>query len=135
MTIAVLTISDQIAAAVAYAPAPADLAADYARRFRNSGGALDTQTWPFTPADDPESYRRVSPIAYVDAVKTPLQLHHGTADTTVDASASVAIRDALVAVGQSPELYLYEGAGHALTGNDYDRYAQRTLDFFNTYVR
>ncbi len=135
VTIAALTISDQIAAAVAYAPAPADLAADYDRRFRNSGGMPGTQTWPFTPADDPESYRRVSPITYLDAVTTPVQLHHGTADTTVDASASVAIRDALVAVGQSPELYLYEGAGHAFTGNDYDRYARRTLAFFNTYMR
>jgi uncharacterized protein len=61
-------------------------------------------------------------------------LHHGTADTTVDASASVAIADALRAAGKDVTLYLYEGSGHALQGAAYDLYAQRTLEFFNTHL-
>jgi dienelactone hydrolase len=107
VTIAALTVSDQIAAAVVYAPAPADLAEDYARRRRQSGGNPGSGTWPFPPDQNPDAYRRISPINYFDAVGAPVLLHHGTADTTVNFSASVAIRDALRAVGKDVTLYLY----------------------------
>ena len=71
VTIAALTISDQIAAAVVYAPAPADLAQDYARRLRQSGGNPGSSTWPFLPDQNPDAYRRISPINYLDAVSAP----------------------------------------------------------------
>jgi dipeptidyl aminopeptidase/acylaminoacyl peptidase len=133
-TIAALTISDQIAAAVAYAPAPADLAADYARRRRQSGGNPGANTWPFTPAQNPEAYTRVSPINYFDMVSAPVMLHHGTADTTVDSSASVAIADALRAAGKDVTLYLYPGGGHTLAGAQERLYFARTLEFFQKYL-
>jgi uncharacterized protein len=134
VTVAALTISDQIAAAVVYAPAPADLAADYARRRRQSGGNPGSNTWPFPPDQDPDAYRRISPINYFDTVGAPVLLHHGTADTTVDDGASIAIRDALQAAGKDVTLYLYEGSGHALQGRAYDLYAQRTLEFFQRHL-
>jgi dipeptidyl aminopeptidase/acylaminoacyl peptidase len=134
VTVAALTVTDQIAAAVVYAPAPADLAQDYARRLRQSGGNPGSATWPFPPDQNLDAYRRISPINYLDVVSAPVMLHHGTADTTVDASASVAIADALRAAGKDVTLYLYEGSGHALQGAAYDLYAQRTLEFFNTHL-
>jgi dipeptidyl aminopeptidase/acylaminoacyl peptidase len=134
VTIAALTISDQIAAAVVYAPAPADLAEDYERRRRQSGGNPGAATWPFTPEQNPEAYRRLSPISYLDVVDAPVQLHHGTADTTVNASASVAIAEALRAAGKDVELFLYKGSGHALQGTAYNLYAKRVLEFFRAHV-
>ncbi len=134
VTVAALTLTDQIAAAVVYAPAPADLAADYARRNRQSGGNPGSETWPFAPDQNPDAYRRVSPITYLDQVSAPVMLHHGTADTTVDASASTAIADALQAAGKDVTLYLYDGSGHALQGAAYNLYAQRTLDFFGEHI-
>lgn len=133
-TVAALTVTDQIAAAVVYAPAPADLAEDYARRLRQSGGNPGSRTWPFPPEQNPEAYRRVSPINYLDAVSAPVLLHHGTADTTVDEGASVRIAEVLRAAGKDVTLYLYEGSGHALQGGAYDLYAQRTLEFFRTHL-
>lgn len=130
VTLAALTISDQIAAAVMYAPAPADLAADYARRYRNSGGRPGEETWPFTPEQNRDAYGRISPINYLDAVSAPVQLHHGTADTTVDSSASTQIAEALQTRGKPVELFLYKGSGHAFKNTAYNRYAQRTLVFF-----
>jgi dipeptidyl aminopeptidase/acylaminoacyl peptidase len=134
ITVAALTVSDQIAAAVVYAPAPADLAQDYARRARQSGGAPDTDTFPFPPEADPEAYRRVSPLTYLDAVTAPVLLHHGTADTTVDASASVAIAEALRAAGKDVTLHLYEGGPHTLAGAQEQRYLERTLAFFAQHL-
>jgi dipeptidyl aminopeptidase/acylaminoacyl peptidase len=129
-TVAAITVSDQIAAAVIYAPAPADLAADYARRLRQSGGNPGSDTFPFPPEANPEAYARVSPINYFDAVQAPVMLHHGTADTTVDASASVAIADALRAAGKDVTLHLYEGGPHTLSGDQERLYFERTLAFF-----
>jgi dienelactone hydrolase len=134
VTIAALTVLDQIAAAVAYAPAPADLAEDYARRYRNSGGNPGTETWPFPPEQDPAAYERISPINYFDAVSAPVMLHHGTADTTVDASASIAIADELRAQGKDVTLYLYNGGPHTLTSDQERLYLERTLEFFATHL-
>ncbi|NJO04439.1 MAG: alpha/beta fold hydrolase [Chloroflexaceae bacterium] len=135
ITVAATTIlTDQIAAAVVYAPAPADLAEDYYRRYRQSGGNPGSDTWPFPPEANPDAYRRVSPINYMDVVDAPVMLHHGTADTVVDVSASVAIADTLRALGKDVTLYTYEGAGHALQGQYEQLYFQRTVDFFRQHM-
>jgi dipeptidyl aminopeptidase/acylaminoacyl peptidase len=135
ITVAAATITDQIAAAVVYAPAPADLAQDYARRARQSGARPDTATWPFPPAQNREAYQRVSPINYFDSVTAPVMLHHGTADTTVDESASVAIAERLRAEGKAVTLHLYKGGGHTLKGEAERLYFTRTLNFFRTHLR
>ncbi len=135
VTVAALAlVPDEIAAAVVYAPAPADLAVDYARRFANSGGNPGTDTWIFPPEADPAAYERVSPINYFDMVQAPVMLHHGTADTVVAASASVAIAEALQAAGKDVTLYLYEGNGHTLYGSDDQLYRTRTLAFFQQHL-
>jgi uncharacterized protein len=133
ITVAAATISDQIAAAVVYAPAPADLAEDYRRRYAQSGGNPGSETWPFPPEANPDAYRRVSPINHFEFVTTPIMLHHGTADTVVDASASVAIAEALRAAGKDVTLHLYEGGGHTLVGEQDAVYLQRTLEFFRAH--
>jgi dipeptidyl aminopeptidase/acylaminoacyl peptidase len=135
ITVAAATITDQIAAAVVYAPAPADLAQDYARRARQSGARPDGETWPFPPAQNREAYQRVSPINYLDAVTAPIMLHHGTSDTTVDESASVAIAERLRAEGKAVTLHLYKGGGHTLKGEAERLYFTRTLSFFRTHLQ
>ncbi len=134
ITVAALMISDQIAAAVVYAPAPADLTEDYARRNRQSGGNPGNDTWPFRPSDDPAAYTRVSPINYLDAVQAPVLLHHGSADTTVAASASIAIADGLRAAGKDVTLHLYPRGPHTLTGAQERLYLERTRDFFALHM-
>ncbi len=134
ITLAAATITDRIAAAVVYAPAPADLAQDYARRARQSGGNPGSDTWPFTPRQNPDAYRRVSPINYLANVTAPVMLHHGTADSTVDESASIAIAEGLRAANKPVTLHLYPRGGHTLAGADAERYFARTLAFFRTHV-
>jgi dipeptidyl aminopeptidase/acylaminoacyl peptidase len=133
-TVAALTVSDQIAAAVVYAPAPADLAQDYNRRRRQRSNRPGNDTWPFPPEQNPAAYRRVSPINYLDGVTAPVMLHHGTADTVVDDSASVAIAEGLRAAGKEVTLHLYEGGPHTLRGEQEARYFARTLEFFRAHL-
>ena len=134
ITLAAATVSDQIAAAVLYAPAPADLAEDYRRRRRQSGGRVDAQTWPYPPERDPAAYRAVSPINYLRYVTAPVMLHHGTADTTVASSASVAIAEGLRRAGKPATLHLYPRGGHTLTGAAAEQYFERTLAFFRAHL-
>jgi dipeptidyl aminopeptidase/acylaminoacyl peptidase len=61
-------------------------------------------------------------------------LHHGTADTTVDASASITIADELRAQGKNVTLHLYDGGPHTLTGDQERLYLERTLEFFATHL-
>jgi uncharacterized protein len=133
-TVVAITASDQIGAAVVYAPAFADLAEDYARRFRQSGGNPGNDTFPFPPEADPDAYARVSPINHFAVVTAPVMLHHGTADTTVDASASVKIAAALEAAGKPVTLHLYEGGPHTLVGAQERLYFERTLAFFEQHL-
>jgi uncharacterized protein len=132
ITTTTITLSDQIAAAVIYAPAPADLAEDYERRRRQGGGRSDTETWPFPPSEDPAAYARVSPETYFDRVTAPVMLHHGTADATVRAGISEDIAQALRDAGKEVTLHLYEGGGHTLTGAQERLYLRRTLEFIRT---
>lgn len=134
ITVAALTITDQIAAAVVYAPAPADLAQDYERRRRQSGNNPGSDTWPFPPDQNPAAYQRVSPINYLHWVTAPVMVHHGTADPVVDSSASVAIAEGLRAAGKDVTLHLYEGGGHTLHGAAERLYFERTLAFFQAHL-
>jgi dipeptidyl aminopeptidase/acylaminoacyl peptidase len=134
ITTTAITLSDQIAAAVIYAPAPADLAQDYERRRRQSGGRADSDTWPFPPQEDPAAYARVSPATYLDRVSAPVMLHHGTADTTVVSSISEEIARGLRDAGKDVTLHLYERGGHTLRGAQERLYLKRTLEFFRTHV-
>lgn len=133
-TIAALTVSDQIAAAVVYAPAPADLARDYERRRRQGSNRPGDDTWPFAPQDNPAAYARVSPINYLDGVTAPVMLHHGTADTTVDVGASEAIAETLRAAGKDVILHIYRGGPHTLRGAQERLYLQRSLEFLRRHL-
>ena len=132
-TVAALAVSDSIAAAVVYAPAPADLALDYERR-RRQGSNRNDDTWPFPPQQNPRAYAEVSPINYLDGVGAPVMLHHGTADTTVHHSASEAIAERLRAAGKDVTLHLYERGPHTLRGSAEQLYFSRTLAFFGKHL-
>lgn len=65
-----------------------------------------------TPEQDPEVYRRASPIEYVGKSTPPFLLLHGTADETVPYEQAVEFQQALEPAGVDVELFTAEGAGH-----------------------
>lgn len=65
-----------------------------------------------TFAEDPELYRRASPLSYVRSNSVPFLILHGTADTTVKVEQSEWLAAALARAGVPHELILIPGAPH-----------------------
>ena len=64
----------------------------------------------------------------------PIQLHHGTADTSVPVVVSELLYDEIQAAGMPVELYLYEGDDHNIS-NNFSTAMQRSIQFFDAYVK
>lgn len=62
----------------------------------------------------PDRYERASPLARVRSGAPPFLLIHGTQDLFIDVDQSVAMRDALRAVGTDARLLTLAGGGHLL---------------------
>ncbi|WP_246101208.1 alpha/beta hydrolase family protein [Streptomyces cyaneus] len=87
-----------------------------------------------TPEDNPEFWRQVSPVTYVDRVTEPLLIHHGTADDTCPLAWSRRTAAAFEAAGKDVELRTYAGEGHTF-GPRWPDSMDATMDFFERHLR
>ncbi|MFN2114154.1 MAG: alpha/beta hydrolase family protein [Anaerolineae bacterium] len=87
-----------------------------------------------TPDENPAAWAAVSPNAYLADISGPLQLHHGTADTSVPVEYSERLQEQMEAAGQQSELYLYEGDDHNLSASLATALA-RSVAFFDAHVK
>ncbi|HSN77032.1 MAG TPA: alpha/beta fold hydrolase [Anaerolineae bacterium] len=124
----VMAVDPRVKASLLYAPVSAD--SSDRRRFGRSGPSSSDRLWN----DDPTFIDKISPINYFDGVAGPVQIHQGTADTTTPPRWARAIRDALLAAGKDVTYFDYEGQGHALKGDAWRAFMQRTADFFAEYM-
>jgi uncharacterized protein len=83
------------------------------------------------PQTNPDFWNKVSAINYVNGLKGPIQIHHGTADDVVPILFSEHLRDAMTKAGKPVEYFAYEGGDHQFTvGNTRALLLERTIDFF-----
>lgn len=68
-----------------------------------------------TPWDDPDIYRRTSPISYVKEAKTPTLIQHGELDKRVPIPNAYELRQALEDRGVPVRMVVYKGFGHGIT--------------------
>jgi dipeptidyl aminopeptidase/acylaminoacyl peptidase len=87
-----------------------------------------------TPEENPEFWASISPIAYVDDISGPLQLHHGTNDADVPPEFSDSLDQAMQAAGKTVEYYIYDGDNHNLL-NNWGTVMRRTIEFFDKQVK
>lgn len=66
------------------------------------------------PWEDPDLYRRNSPITYVDRVRTPLLMVHGQYDVRASLGQAETFFDALYRQGRTARLLRYWGESHSL---------------------
>jgi uncharacterized protein len=133
ITAKAIAVSDDIGAAVIYAPASSNLAQDYAfkaQRAAERGEGVDRAEWPVGPDEAPDLYRRLSPLPYLQGVDAPVQIHWGTADETVPRAWPADLYEGLREAGKPAEFFEYPGQPHSFYGADNELYLQRTAEFF-----
>jgi len=87
-----------------------------------------------SPEENPAFWAAISPNAYVSDLSGPVQLHHGTADTSVPVEFSETLQTQIEAVGKPVELFTYEGDNHNISLN-FNTAMERSLQFFNIHVK
>lgn len=148
ITAKVVVVSDQIAAAVIYAPASSNIVEDYQFRVERTraranqppgrrSGVLDRLEveFPVTPEQAPDLYGRLSPLPYLQYVDAPVQIHWGTADETVPYKWPGDLLAGLQAAGKPVEYFEYPGQPHSFQGQGNQLYLQRMADFFAQHLR
>jgi dipeptidyl aminopeptidase/acylaminoacyl peptidase len=68
-----------------------------------------------TPWDDPEIYKKTSPITYIAKAKTPTLIQHGENDRRVPIPNGYELRQALEDRGVPVKMVVYKGFGHGIT--------------------
>ena len=87
-----------------------------------------------TPEENPEFWNSISANSFLSDISGPLQLHHGTADTSVPLEFSEILDKQMKSAGKMIELFTYSGDDHNLGGN-FNTAMQRSIEFFDTYVK
>lgn len=87
-----------------------------------------------TPESNPEFWNSISATSYLDMISGPLQIHHGTADTSVPVEFSETLQSLMEQAGQESELFVYQGDDHNLSRN-FSQAMNRSVEFFDRYLK
>jgi dipeptidyl aminopeptidase/acylaminoacyl peptidase len=119
---------------------------DMLTRWRRETGAVVTPTpsaraWRRSlinlygsPEENPEFWASISANSCLHDLSGPIQLHHGTADADVPLEFSELLFYQMLAANQYVEFHKYEGDNHNIS-NSFGTAMQRTIEFFDRYVR
>jgi dipeptidyl aminopeptidase/acylaminoacyl peptidase len=102
----------------------------------------NTDITPFTinylgknPLEDPEIYRKTSPISYITNARTPTLIQHGELDRRVPIANAYELRQALEDKGVRVEMIVYKGFGHGINKPKAMRAVMsHNLAWFNHYL-
>lgn len=87
------------------------------------------------PAPHSSFWRAISANSFVENMSGPIQIHHGTADLTVPWQISESLKKDLDKAKKPYEYYLYEGADHNLSSPAFELAIQRSIEFFDKYLK
>jgi dipeptidyl aminopeptidase/acylaminoacyl peptidase len=86
------------------------------------------------PSLMPEFWASISANSYLADLSGPLQLHHGTADTSVPVEFSTNLAIEVREIGKIADLYIYDGDDHNIA-NYFTGALLRSIEFFDLYVK
>ena len=86
------------------------------------------------PEQNPAFWSSISANSYLADISGPLQLHHGTADTSVPVMFSKNLEEQMQQDGKEVEYFTYEGDDHNIS-NNFSLAMQRSVDFFDKYIK
>lgn len=87
-----------------------------------------------TPEANPVFWSSLSANSYLRDISGPLQLHHGTADSSVPLEFSEKLSRDLRGEDKTEEYYTYEGDDHNIS-RYFGSAMQRSIEFFDKYVK
>lgn len=87
-----------------------------------------------SPEENPAFWASISANTYLADLSGPVQLHHGTADTSVPLEFSQILAEQIQAAGGTIELYTYPGDDHNISRN-LGLALSRSVAFFNQHVK
>lgn len=100
-----------------------------ARRWRQSLIEING-----TPEQNPKFWNSISANFYLHDISGPLQLHHGTGDTSVPVEFSEKLKTQMESAEKMVELYTYQGDDHNLS-NNFNLAMRRSVEFFDKYLK
>ena len=87
-----------------------------------------------SPDENPEFWDSISSNAFLKDLSGPVQLHHGSADTSVPLEFSATLYQEIQDAGGVAEFYEYPGDNHNLA-NHFSLAMQRSIAFFDRFVK
>jgi len=87
-----------------------------------------------TPQENPEVWAQISATNYLEDFSGPLQIHHGTADSSVPYELAESFAADLEGANQEVELFIYQGDDHNLSTN-FSTAMQRSIAFFDAVLK
>ncbi|MCL5969940.1 MAG: alpha/beta fold hydrolase [Patescibacteria group bacterium] len=113
---------------VSYQPPPAEIANrnNYRQQLINQYG---------TPQTNPNFWNSIDPTFFLNDVNIPIQLHTGGNDEEVPVAFSVNLYNQLIKLGKTAQYYNYPGGDHNISSPNFELAMQRSVDFFNKYLK
>ena len=127
----VITVNSDVRAAVLYAPMSSDEKQNFEAINQWSGGTRGSAELAVPENELP----RISPIYYLDRIQAAVSINHGLSDQLVPLSWSLDLCSKLQDLGKTVECYTYKGEPHTFYGDGDVLFVQRTIEFFNRYLR
>lgn len=150
ITLESMVVSEDIKAGVIWAGVVGsyqDIFSMWGNRNREPGEPQPTPTpggrgwWRYemsqihgSPEGNPEFWDSLSATTYLDDISGPIQLHHGTADSSVDVELSELLDERMRNAGKEVETFIYQGDDHNLSAN-LSLALRRSVEFFDEYLK
>ncbi len=113
---------------VSYQPSPNELA----NRNNNRENLI---TKYGTPLQNPEFWHSIDPNFNLQYTNAPVELHAGLSDEEVPWQFSQGLAERLKQNRKVVEFYTYPGADHNISSPSFEQAIQRSVDFFNKYLK
>lgn len=124
----VMVVGEEIKAALLYAPIHADEEVNL-QYFEFDGRGNPKIDAP------PEVLQGISPVYYLDRISAALSIHHGTQDRVVPATWSEQLCRDLGLLKKEVLCFFYEDQPHTFKNNSDTLFIQRSIEFFDKYLR
>ena len=131
ITTRVLTVSDDIRAAVLYAAMSGDEQKNYEaiRQWSGQTRGLDELNVPV------DALPRISAMYFFQNITAAVSIHHGTVDALVPLEWSLTTCDQLTALGKNVECVYYQDMPHTFYGSGEEEFMQNTVRFFDQHLK